>query len=386
MSGFGKFNHALRRIFRSSTRGRPHVLLVKEHVDVFGPSRPARFSEFTPRELLQLFPFKATYWEMTTLLHADWAIVLSETKSGQRSYVESIPRLLPIVDMQRRMAVGLSEIKLSQYDIVISFEPCLSPLRRFFRARNWFYFHHEHTNDWYDQSKKLTARGYAAFLDHMCAATDVAGERYPRRIEFPYLRDPDTVRGCFPRRSVSDRPTVWVDARTIMLQANGTAAGRWTDACDEQLRKLQSESRVRIITRGEIYREFYNLASSADAAAYLGEMSSADFYVGVAAAGAGQSLADAASLGLVCFGSPQLPYHRMICPPERLGCSLSEAFENAAELFASPMRMSEATRLQDEALRQNFQYVPMQRLLDRMGLSLENCSLAPLSLPKSSAN
>jgi hypothetical protein len=367
----GILTQALRRIFGIRSRGRPRVLMVKEHVDVFGPGRPARFSDFTPRALLDLFPFKPTYWEMTTLLRADWIIVLSETKSGQRSYAESISRLAPIIDMQSQGAVPLSDLDLSQYDIVISFEPCLSTLR-YFRARNWFYFHHEHTNDWYNQSKRKPASGYTAFLDHMCGATDVAGESYPQAIAFPYLRDPQTMRACFRGRPVSDCPTVWVDARTIMLEANGIAVGRWTDACDKLLRKLQSASGVRIITRGEVYREFYNLSPASDAAAYLDEMSTAQFYFSRAAAGAGQALCDAASLGLVCFGLPELVYHRMVCPPEQLGGSLSDALENAAELFASPIQMKEAVRLQDKALRHNFQSAPMRRLLDRAGLRVEN--------------
>jgi hypothetical protein len=344
---------------------RPRVLMVKEHVDVFGPYRPVCFEGVTPRALLDLFPFKPTYWEMTTLLRSDWAIVHAETESGQRSYAESLAHLAPVIELQRGMAVRLRDLDLSKYDIVISFEACLSPLYQSFRAQNWFYFHHEHSNDWYNRSRSKPARGYTAFLDHMCGSTGVVSENYPQSIDFPYLRDPQTVRTCFPSKSRSTGPVAWVDARTIMLHANGSALTTWTEACDRYLRRLETESGVRVITRGEIYRGYYNLSPTGDAVAYLEDMSCAGFYIGLAAAGAGQALCDAASLGLVCFGSPELVYHRMICPPERMCRSLSSALGSAADLYASPPRMRAAITEQDAILKREFQFRPIKRLFDR---------------------
>jgi hypothetical protein len=351
------------------TGERPRILLVKEHVDVFGPCQPVTSAEVTPRALLNLFPFKPTFWETTTLLQSDWAIVHAEGQSGQRSYVESLPHLRPLIERQRDTAVRLADLDLSSYDIVISIEPCLMAVRQSCEANNRFYFHNEHSNEWYNRSRRELAPGYVAFLDHMCGATDVTGENYPCSISFPYLRDPQTMRGCFPSKSNSAHPAAWVDARTIMLQANGSPLGKWTEACDEYLRSLELESGIRIITRGEIYRNYYNVSSTADAAAYLEDMSGADYFISIAASGAGQSLCDAASLGLVCFGSPDLVYHRMICQPERLNHSLWSALASAADLYGSAARMSAAIRQQDAALRLEFQFEPVKRLFKKAGTS-----------------
>jgi len=53
-------------------------------------------------------------------------------------------------------------------------------------------------------------------------------------------------------------------------------------------------------------------------------MAACSYYVNLIACGAGQGLCDAASLGLICFGSPKLPYHKTICHPVCLCNDLPE--------------------------------------------------------------
>jgi hypothetical protein len=353
----------------------PRVLIVKEHVDVFGPDRPVQFAKTAPRALLELFPFKVTYWETSTLLRSDWIIVRSQMDSLQRSYVESIKHLAPIIENQCRFAIPLSELDTSQYDILISLEPCLSPLRQLFRRRHWFYFHNEHLNERYEESNALPSRPYGGFLDHMCGGktnnTDVDNSRR-FSIAFPYLRDPETVRTFFPRKRGSTKPVAWVDARSIMFEANGSWAGTWSAACDRHLQKLESETGIRIVTRSQIYNDFYNAAG--DAAAYLEEMSQADFYVGIATGGPGQALCDAASLGLVCFGTDKLIYHTMICTPDRLCSSVVGGLTSAMKVYESADKMLAAIREQDTALHQSFQHAPLRRLFSRANIPLSETS------------
>jgi len=362
--------------YRGHRRKRPRVLLIKEHVDVFGPDRPVSFAKTSPRALIDLFPFKVTYWETSTLLRSDWIIVRSEMDSPQRSYVESIKHLAPIIENQLRFAVELREVDTSQYDILISLEPCLSPVRRLFRKHHWFYFYNEHLNASYEKSKTMPSWPYGGFLDHMCSA----GENNPARgsnshcysVPFPYLRDPETVRASFPRKAVSKKPVAWVDARSIMFEATGTYAGTWSAACDRYLRRLESETGVRIVTRNRIYHDFYKAAG--DAAAYLEEMSQADFYIGIATGGPGQALCDAASLGLVCFGSAKLIYHTMVCAAERLCSSIVEGLSRAAKLYETPDKVLAAVREQDAALHQAFQQAPLRRLFRRANIPLTETS------------
>src|SRR5262249_13786525 len=71
------------------------------------------------------------------------------------------------------------------------------------------------------------------------------------------------------------------------------------------------------------------------------------------------------SLGLVCFGSSDLVYHRMICPQDRLNHSLWSALASAADFYGSAARMSAALKQQDAALRLEFQFEPIKRLFER---------------------
>jgi hypothetical protein len=199
---------------------------------VFGPCRPVRFADVTPRALLNLFPFKPTYWETTTLLRSDWVIIQAEAQSGQRSYVESLPHLAPVIERQRATAVPLRDLDLSSYDIVISLEPCLSPLRQSSVAQNWFYFHHEHSNHWYNRSRREPAKGYIAFLDHMCGTTGVIGENYTGSI----------ARSADGARLVSQK-IVFNWSPRLGGRTNGHAASQWFGAghLDRDSRSLSSQ-------------------------------------------------------------------------------------------------------------------------------------------------
>jgi tetratricopeptide (TPR) repeat protein len=79
-------------------------------------------------------------------------------------------------------------------------------------------------------------------------------------------------------------------------------------------------------------------------------MAGCAYYVNLIACGAGQGLCDAASLGLICFGSAKLPYHKAICHPVCLCSDLSELEWKLSMVRASTDLQQEIRSWQDAAL------------------------------------
>jgi hypothetical protein len=312
----------------------PRILFVKQEIDVFGPWRSITWENETPISVLNTFLYKPTFWEMTGFLRADWRIVpRNDDNHYYQNYIKPYPRVCGLLERHQTDICRLEEIPFENYDLVIANEPCipLSTISRFPQTR-FFYFLNEHSTIYVQQ--KLSPRpGYAAFLDHMCGEI---GEPGTRALDMPYLRAPDMVRKCFPRVRHIERPRIWLDARTVIRETG--SPGVWPPACDQFVKSLQSVD-WDISCRSELYQRHYNIPEPGhdDAAAYYGALSGADFFIGIAAAGAGQSLCDAASLGLVYIGTPRLIYHRLICHPKCLCENLEGALNLALrETLSNP--------------------------------------------------
>src|ERR1044071_9960814 len=155
--------HVLARFCRSSI---PRVLFVKQHFDIFGPSRSINFLVDGPWKMLNAFAYKATYWEMACLLRADWLLIKSEKESVYRTYVKSFPHIERLIAYQERNALDLSSVDFASYDIVISLEPFLECSSRS-DGPVFFYFMNEHSNLDYENQFESLAAGYTSFLDHM---------------------------------------------------------------------------------------------------------------------------------------------------------------------------------------------------------------------------
>jgi hypothetical protein len=343
----------------------PRTLFVKQHFDVFGPSRPTEFRRDGALGTLAAFPYKATYWEMTCLLSADWIIVKSAETSLYRKYVEYFPHLRKFISDQQRHAINAKDAEVTNYDLIITLEPffqsCVAgasvPL---------FFFMNEHSNREFVQQLEAPSQGYTAFLDHMCGSTLPEIPRGARVLSTPYLRSPAAVRRLFPKTA---QPTgqvcIWLEARTIIFNATGEREGLWNAGCDDYLSGLRQKYAVEIRTRGNLYNDFYNVrdGASIDAKNYLDDMRGAVFFIANNAVGAGQTLADAASLGLLCFGSSTLVYHRMICAPEYLDLPLESAIHIAKKLAAQPRVLKRLLAAQDRRLADTMMVKPLDNIL-----------------------
>jgi hypothetical protein len=100
-----------------------------------------------------------------------------------------------------------------------------------------------------------------------------------------------------------------------------------------------------------------------DAAEFLRELGRQKYYLCLGrGSGAGQGLADAASLGCICFGERDKPYHRLLCHPEVLCGDLQELPRRVRRVHASRDFQEEIRAWQEEKLRQHFIEEPLALL------------------------
>jgi hypothetical protein len=339
------------------------TLIVKQTGDPFGPWSPVVYGREAPGSILSKFCYKPTMWEMTCRLRADWSIVPSHGSGVFNRYVAQFDGLARLLAAHQTGVVAADSIDFSRYDVVISTEACLPEAVTARFPRTLFaYFMNEHDNGEYNEQKHAPATAYDRFLDHMCGVT---GGDAGLSIPFPYLRAREVVRCLFPRRPVAGGPPrIWIDARSLAQGALGDATALWTPTCDEFARALAAEHGVDVRYRANIYRRYYDVPdpSTRDAWQYYAAMGQADYFIGLAAAGAGQALCDAASLGLACVGTPALVYHRLICVPEALCADLGSAIGRVKDWHRSRSRHASVTTSQDEALDLHMAQAPLRRL------------------------
>jgi hypothetical protein len=357
--------------------------MVKRQLDKYGPWRSIDWDVdgSDPLEVLRSFCLSLTLWEMTCFLRADWRIVPNLPDDFYSHYLLRFPRLVEQLYAYQTDLTPLSELDVSGYDLVICLQPCLPEewLRRR-RGTSFYYFLNEHDNHAYEASRRRPAPGYRAFLDHLCGATAAVDAPPARSLAFPYLRAPAMARDHFPRRSPpAVGPRVYVDARTIVHEATGDARGLWDDRCQSLVDELADSFGGELVThhRGEAPAVMWPKNESH--AAYLSAIASADYYVGLETSGRigsvphGQALADAASLGLVCVGSPWHVLHRMICEQTLLTRSLTQALALVTQAHETGTS-AEILVHQDARLRRSFQEAPMRRLVlhQRGGLAFSD--------------
>jgi hypothetical protein len=151
-------------------------------------------------------------------------------------------------------------------------------------------------------------------------------------------------------------------------EATGDARGPWDERCEGFLDELAGSFAGEIVTHHRAEALLVEWPKNEDHAAYLSAIAGAQYYIGIETSGRigsvphGQALADAASLGLVCVGSPWHVVHRMICERALLTRSLGEALLLVTRAHETEAGTQIVAR-QDARLRQSFQVAPMRRLV-----------------------
>jgi hypothetical protein len=336
------------------------VAIVKQLLDTLGPWSTLRWEETSPAQLFELWPGKGLHWEMTTLLRTDWYIVPQQRNTDYiYDSVLKYPGKAEILRKYSRCVVAPDEIPFDSYDLVITLDPIFKfpshsqTLFAYFLAEHW---------DWrYSKSLRRPMGNADLFFAHMLDAP-ASLEKLPQAIAFPYVRDPKTMRWHFA--SEQREEAAWADWRmlaTLSCASNGNA-GHAAQAAAKRLEEvLGLPVNSRPFSMGLYYGE--DPPRWGDAKEYLRELGRQKYYLGLGrASGAGQGLADAASLGCICFGEKDKPYHRLICHPETLCADLQEFPRRFRRVHASTQLQKEIFGWQEEKLALHFVEEPLEIL------------------------
>ncbi len=354
--------------------------LVKQVLDVFGPWSSVLWKDTGPRRLFEIWPGKAFLWETTCLLEADWYIIPQQLVTGYaRDAVLQHPGREEVIRKYTTNIFLPGDIPLERYELVITFDSILDVPEC--PSTLFAYFAQEHWDQIYIQSLRQPLGQYDLFLAHMMDS-EPSLTRLPQAVSFPYLRAPDVVRSVFP---VEKEEKVWIDWRTLMTLSFAELSDPWREACAAAAERVQEVLRIPIQYKGKFYQNTYGITDPppwGDAAHYLESVASCRYYVAVGRiAGAGQGLADAASLGCICIGQQDKAYHRMICHPACLCADMTEMPVRVRRIASSRDLQREVLAWQDEALRKQFVEEPLALLEEALHRKCKD----PLSAAKAYA-
>jgi hypothetical protein len=347
------------------------VAFIKQLLDVHGPWSTMLWKDTTPRGLFDVWPGKATFWEMTCCLQADWYVIPQRLSTD---YSEDVQRRIPNAEeMIGRHAGSITDpkrIPIEQYDLVITFDPVLdvpsdSPTL-------FAYFVVEHWDRRYNDSLHTPIGHYDLFLAHMMDAPKSLAS-LPQAVAFPYLRDPDAVRAAFP---ADKEDAVWADFRTLTTLGMAETYDMWVSTGHAAAKRLEETLRLPVHYKSAFNESPYGISDPpawGDAARYFDAMAACRYYVAVGTiAGAGQALCDAASLGCLCIGQQDKAFHRLVCHPAALCASMIELPRRLNAIVASRDLQEEIRAWQEAALRDFFRRRPLALLEEAVSIKRGN--------------
>jgi hypothetical protein len=335
------------------------VAFVKQVLDVAGPWASVRWQDTTPEGLFSIWPCKATLWEATCLLKADWYVIPQQINTEYtKDAVLKYPGRLELVMNNVKNVVDIKTIPFEQYDIVISFDPILS-IPKYLKTV-FAYYMAEHWERLYADSLKKPVGDYDVFLAHMLNAPQTISS-LPGAISFPYLRDPDTMRAVFCEGKKEE--SVWIDWRTFEALGSTDAEHNVIETASKVVKQWLG---IPVRYKSDYLRIPYGISNPprwADAAAYLRELGRSKYYVSVGRdSGAGQGLCDAASLGCICIGEQNKPFHKIVCHPDCLCANTTEMLHRLGMVMRSPEMQKQVCAWQDRQIREYFIKKPLELL------------------------
>lgn len=335
------------------------VAVIKQLLDTFGPWSSIRWDETSPQDLFRIWPSRALHWEMTTLFEADWYVVPQQVHTDY-TYDSVLKQSgkAEIVCKYTQRVVAPREIPFDAYDLIITNDPILDFPRG---SRALFaYFVVEHWDRRYRASLRHPLRNADLFLAHMMdAPTSI--EHLPQAISFPYVRDPQSMRALFAPAEREE--AIWADWRTLaFLSTTNNDSLESTKRAAQRLEEaLHLPVAFRAFSMGLYHGE--DPPHWGDAAEFLRELARQKYYLCLGrGSGAGQGLADAASLGCLCFGELDKPYHRLLCHPKALCTDLQELPKRVQRVRTSQDLQEEILAWQEKKLQQHFVDEPLSLL------------------------
>ena len=342
------------------------VAFIKQVFDVHGPWSTVLWENTTPRHLLDVWPGKATFWEMTCCLKADWYVIPQQLSSDYTQNVLKYPGRAEMISRHTRNVVAPEQIPIERYDLVVTFDPIWAVPAD--SSTLFAYFVVEHWDRLYKEALRGPRGRYDLFLAHMMDAPKQLTS-LPQALAFPYLRDPDAVHAAFPAEK---EEALWADFRTLTTLGMAENYGMWVDSGHAAAKRLEETLRLPVHYRASFNENPYGISDPpawGDAANYFDAMARCKYYVAVGTInGAGQAICDAASLGCLCIGQQEKAFHRLICHPAALCASMIELPRRLNAIVGSWDLQEEVRAWQDAALRDFFQRHPLALLEEAISI------------------
>jgi len=346
------------------------VALVKQVLDVFGPWSSVHWNNTDPKQLFDIWPGKATYWEMTCLLKADWYVIIDPQRASD--YIKTIrerPELAEVISKHAKNVIRSSDIPFEEYDVVITLDPFLEVPR----TKTLFaYYVQEHWDRFYALSLHRPIGNYDLFLAHMLDA-DPELNGLPQAVSFPYLYSSEAARSVLS--VIEKEEAVWADWRT--LTTLGRCEQHWDTAAEAAAKRLEDVLHLPVRYKGSFDKTkplgIADPPNWGDALHYLEALARCKYYIGVGReSGAGQGLCDAASVGCICIGSVSRPYHWLLCHPDCLCSDLFDLPKVVRRVVSSTDLQQEVLTWQEEALHRYFAERPLQLLQKAIALKRQS--------------
>lgn len=343
------------------------VVMVKQALDLHGPLQSFKWNNDAEGLFPIWTPFKVTYWEMTCALKADWYIVPQQLDNEYIRRTRTwFPKVAEILTKNTKNITPLEDVPWKSYDLVITFDPILNKQYPPVLA----YIAEEHTLNIYKESLIRPLAPYDLFLAHAADLNTAPQTDYlatlPKSIAFPFMRDYSLVRQIF-KEEKEDK--LWLDHNMVRI-ANALP---WKLGHKNVLRdaynrfrmgmflKKLSEHNIALYTKKPVGLDTTKID---DGKIYLDSLSRCKYYLGFEFGrnGVGQTLAEAASLGCICFGEKNVVYHDVICHPFCLLDKLESFNDKFNEVRKDPELQAEIKFRQDQALNLYFLERPLNVL------------------------
>jgi hypothetical protein len=324
------------------------VAFIKYVYDVIGPWTTIKWKD--PLNLLNFWPNKAVMWQATCLLEADWYII-SESKS-KGDYLKVIlknKKWKNIINKYTQNVVCLEDVPLDNYDVIITLDPILQCPKN--SSTLFMYYVNEHWDNLYKKSLKQPLNNYDLFLDHMLTSTFKL-KQLPQAISFPYLYFPELMRKIFTNNK---EEKVFVSRRMINTLTQESVI---IDKAKKTLERLEDILGIPVISTIDFFEKPFGISEPpawGDTRNFYQRLSECKYYIEVGdIAGPGQGLLEAASIGCICIGINNRPYHKILCHPKLLCSSLWDLYDIFKNVKSSLELQNEALSYQDKMLKEFF--------------------------------
>lgn len=304
-----------------------------------------------PLRWLERCVAKPTMWETWAALGADWYVTHPQITGNWTRKLERLVKGLGGIVEQYARPVLLKDVPLDDYDLVITLDPLLPEGTKTSATCVWIACEDNELARF--EALKQTRKPYACYLDHMM---DAPRELGGPAVAFPYMRFMAMMRAWFRDKPIRDG--IWLDWRMVSK--------------DEDAIQWSIQLGVMVYWAGQIFKRApYGVSNSferGDAVDFFLSMAHRDYFAAVTrTVGAGQALAEAASMGLICFGRKGRPYHNMICHPECLCDGAGDLPARFKRVRASEDLQEEIKAHQDAVLMREF-YVRPTTILQELAI------------------